>query len=118
MTLIIRRQHIEALAPLATDALVATIDAHFADHHPELMQDLSLAERRQRILFGIERARHHGLTQERSIATFVRYTLMAWPDFEKDTHVAELLVEVSRAPNPDARFVLFDMDLARAQGKS
>ncbi len=118
MSLFIRQRQFDALAPLVVEALVTTVDSYLLDHHPECVEGLSYDERRERIRFGIAQARHHGLTRERSIANFVHRTLAAWPDFEKDSLVAEVLAAVSRDPNPDARYVLFDVDLARLKENS
>ncbi len=115
---VIRDAQMEALEPVVEQGTIDHLTAHVVAHDPACVAGVDPAEARARVAHAVGRARRHGLTRDRALGEFVRRALAAWPDFETDPAVDAVLQRVAADESPDARFVLFDLEIAEVRAGS
>ncbi|MBL8483701.1 MAG: hypothetical protein JNJ60_16000 [Rhodocyclaceae bacterium] len=95
----IRSNQIEALNRDADERLVEKMAAYLRQEQTVWVANSPDAELRQRIRWGINRARWHGMTWESSIMKFVGLMFRIAPNFDEYPPIAALLERTDVAPD-------------------
>ncbi len=97
--LIIRSEQLEVFRQQRDHALVDRLIAHLRQHHAATIIGVADEALRQRITFGIERARTYGLSWESSIGGFVALQFVIAPRFDEQPGIHRILTDPSKPPD-------------------
>jgi hypothetical protein len=95
----IRKKQIETFDKIAEDRFVDKLIAYLKDKQSVWVANSPDAELRQRVQWGINRARSHGLTWESSIMKFVSLMFRIAPNFDEYPPIAALLARTDIPAN-------------------
>jgi hypothetical protein len=102
----IREQQVEALRRAAEKVFETRMVAHLRQHFPGPCEALDHEGLRERIRFGIARARRHGFTSQKDHCRFVDLMFVLGDRFDEDPQlpwVSAILADATVAPNDTMR---------------
>jgi hypothetical protein len=102
--LVIREQQIQSFIADSDDRLVELIAQTVREMNPDRIADLDEAQLTRSVIFGVERARSHGLRRSETIAAFVAVMFEIAPNFDEQPQIKNALADANYPP--DERFDL------------
>lgn len=96
--LVIRPEQIEALRKALDERLVEEISGYLKEHHAASIAGSPSGMLRQRVAFGIERGRAHGLTTNAALGWFVAMMFEISPSFDEHPRLRERLRDETIPP--------------------
>lgn len=108
--LVIRQEQFDLFRRKRQEDLCARICADLRVNRPDILGDLSDAELKRRVDYGIRRACSHGMTKLYSIAMFVELMFLVAPNFDEYPAVASVLASSNEPPDDRIDQVIFRMD--------
>lgn len=97
--LTIRPEQLEVFRQQRDHAFVDRLIEHLRQHHTGTVLGIADEVLRQRVTFGIERARTYGLTWESSIGGFVALQFIIAPRFDEQRGIHRILTDPSKPPD-------------------
>ena len=97
--LVIREQQMKVMENHAEEDFIRRIMTHLREEQDAETYRLSDDELRQRVVFGIEKARSYELTWEQPIVIFVTLMFAISPNFDEQENIRDFLDAPYREPN-------------------
>ena len=95
----IRAEQLQAFQPLAEAAFVNRVVQHLREYHASVVERLPDDMLRERVRYGLSRARQYGLSWESSLTAFVALMFEIAPNFDEHPRIQYVLRDERVPPN-------------------